>query len=211
MSHRVPNFVRHPPKDKLSHSAQPHSVVVGHAQVVCAIAPGVCNLVMKFIIPVYGVDADVQGDIVVAFAEHVQEGVGAIDHGKGCFGARPGWNDCEPSSPIVFFETEDELAFFFADDAAGLSCELDFEDGGCLTQQVVGIDHEMGFGGETVMGQSSPSTLRFHENDNLVVVVHCGSNLLINSYSFRMKVREQLGSQDSLTREFCRLPRESLG
>ena len=131
---------------------------------------------MKFIIPFYGFYADVQGDIVVAFAEHVQEGVGAIDHGKGCFGARPGWNDCIPF-PIVFFETEDELAFFGTDDAAGLSCELDFEDGGCLTQQVVGIDHEMGFGGEIVMGQSSPSPLRFHENDNLVMVVRSRSNL----------------------------------
>ena len=166
---------------------------------------------MKFIISFYGVYADVQGDIVVAFAEHVQEGVGAIDHGKGCFGARPGWNDRIPSSPIVFFKTEDKLAFFVADDAAGLSCELDFEDGGCLTQQVVGIDHEMGFGGETVMGQSSPSTLRFHENDNLVVVVHCGSNLLINSYPIRIRVRELLGSQGALTRGFCRLRQMSLG
>ena len=101
---------------------------------------------MKFIIPFNGVDADVQGDIVVVFAEHVQEGVGAIDHGEGCLGTGPGWNDGVPSSPVVFFETEDELTFFGADDAASLSCELDFEGGSCLTQKVVGIDHEMGLG-----------------------------------------------------------------
>ena len=211
MSHSVPNFVRHPPEDKLRHAAQPHLVIVGHAQVVCAVAPRVRQLVLKLIVSFNWGDADVQSDIVVAFAEHVQEGVCSIDHGKGSLGAWPRWNDCVPSSPIVFFKPKHKLCVGGSDDSASLSCELDFEGGSCLTQKVVRIDHEMGFGGETVMGQSSPVTLRFHENDNLVVVFFVRVSCLIFSVQIRDLARGQLGSQGSLTRGFCRLPRESLG
>lgn len=141
-AHLKPNALGHLPKHKLRDAAKPHPVeaLVVFVRVVSSIAICVGSEVVQFTPRFFGVNAEVERDVVGAVAEQIEEPVRAVDHGKGGAGTRPRGDDGKPAAPVVFFKPERELAFG-ADESAGFAGELNFEGRRCFVQQIGGRKH----------------------------------------------------------------------